>query len=127
MIKITVPQIACGITWTSAEVHSGDRRQHLHKSAVYSGAIAGRGPRYCPSIEDKVKRFADRDKHQIFLEPEGLPGAEAGELDLSERHFHLAARGRAGSLHPQDPRALRMSRSGASATPSNTTMSIRAN
>ena len=76
--RITVPQIACGITWTSAEVHAviGD---NLHKSAVYSGTIAGRGPRYCPSIEDKVKRFADRDKHQVFLEPEGLPGSEYGD------------------------------------------------
>lgn len=69
--RITTPQIACGITWTSSEVHKviGD---NITKSAVYSGAIAGRGPRYCPSIEDKVKRFADRDRHQIFLEPEGL-------------------------------------------------------
>ncbi|MEP7210557.1 MAG: tRNA uridine-5-carboxymethylaminomethyl(34) synthesis enzyme MnmG [Alphaproteobacteria bacterium] len=69
--RITTPQIACGITWTSAEVHKviGD---NIHRSAVYSGAIAGRGPRYCPSIEDKVKRFADKDRHQIFLEPEGL-------------------------------------------------------
>jgi tRNA uridine 5-carboxymethylaminomethyl modification enzyme len=69
--RITTPQIACGITWTSAEVHKviGD---NIHRSAVYSGAIAGRGPRYCPSIEDKVRRFADKDRHQIFLEPEGL-------------------------------------------------------
>ncbi len=76
--RITVPQIACGITWTSAEVHAVIG-ENLHKSAVYSGAIAGRGPRYCPSIEDKVKRFADRDKHQIFLEPEGLPESEYGD------------------------------------------------
>ena len=76
--RITVAQIACGITWTSSEVHKiiGD---NIAKSAMYSGAIAGRGPRYCPSIEDKVKRFADRDRHQIFLEPEGLPDSEDGD------------------------------------------------
>jgi len=69
--EIRVPQIACGITWTTPETHAiiGD---NIGQSAVYSGAIAGRGPRYCPSIEDKVDRFADRDRHQIFLEPEGL-------------------------------------------------------
>ena len=69
--RITVPQITCAITRTTEETHriiSGN----LEHSAVYSGAIAGRGPRYCPSIEDKVVRFADRTSHQVFLEPEGL-------------------------------------------------------
>ncbi len=69
--KITTPQIACGITWTTPEAHAVIA-DNIGLSAVYSGAIAGRGPRYCPSIEDKVSRFADRDRHQIFLEPEGL-------------------------------------------------------
>lgn len=69
--RITTPQIACGITWTTPEAHAVIA-QNLNQSAVYSGAISGRGPRYCPSIEDKVSRFADRDRHQIFLEPEGL-------------------------------------------------------
>ena len=69
--KITTPQIACGITWTNAATHRiiADR---LEESAVYGGRIDGRGPRYCPSIEDKVVRFADKTSHQIFLEPEGL-------------------------------------------------------
>ncbi len=69
--EIAVPQIQCGITWTNAETHRiiADR---LTESAVYGGRATGRGPRYCPSIEDKVVRFADKTSHQIFLEPEGL-------------------------------------------------------
>ncbi|MBL8531607.1 MAG: tRNA uridine-5-carboxymethylaminomethyl(34) synthesis enzyme MnmG [Hyphomonadaceae bacterium] len=69
--KITNPQVACGVTYTNAETHR-IIEQSLSKSAVYSGAISGRGPRYCPSIEDKVVRFAEKTAHQIFLEPEGL-------------------------------------------------------
>lgn len=68
---IRVPQITCHITRTTPEGHA-IVRANAHRTAVYSGAISGRGPRYCPSIEDKVIRFADRDSHQIFLEPEGL-------------------------------------------------------
>ncbi|MCA1940923.1 MAG: tRNA uridine-5-carboxymethylaminomethyl(34) synthesis enzyme MnmG [Caenispirillum bisanense] len=67
---ITQPQVACGITWTSPEVHA-IIRGNLHRAPMYSGQIQSIGPRYCPSIEDKVVRFADRDRHQIFLEPEG--------------------------------------------------------
>jgi len=69
--RITNRQIACGITTTTAETHR-IIAESLALSAVYSGAIAGRGPRYCPSIEDKVVRFADKQGHQVFLEPEGL-------------------------------------------------------
>ncbi len=69
--KITVPQVACGITYTNVETHRVIA-ENINSSAVYSGAISGRGPRYCPSIEDKVQRFADRGRHQVFLEPEGL-------------------------------------------------------
>jgi tRNA uridine 5-carboxymethylaminomethyl modification enzyme len=69
--KITTPQIECGITRTTPKVHDLIRG-NLHRSAMYSGDIQGTGPRYCPSIEDKVVRFGDRDGHQIFLEPEGL-------------------------------------------------------
>ncbi len=68
---IEVPQISCGITETSADAHA-IIRDNLHRSAVYGGAIAGKGPRYCPSIEDKIVRFAAKESHQIFLEPEGL-------------------------------------------------------
>lgn len=68
---ITTPQVACHITRTTAATHQVIRA-NLHRSAMYSGRIASRGPRYCPSIEDKIVRFADRESHQIFLEPEGL-------------------------------------------------------
>lgn len=68
---ITVPQISCAVTRTTEATHQ-IIADNLGQSAVYSGAIAGRGPRYCPSIEDKVVRFADRSQHQVFLEPEGL-------------------------------------------------------
>ncbi|HEY1781258.1 MAG TPA: tRNA uridine-5-carboxymethylaminomethyl(34) synthesis enzyme MnmG [Roseiarcus sp.] len=68
---LTAPQLPCHITRTTAETHRIIQADS-HRSAVYSGAISGRGPRYCPSIEDKVIRFADRDSHQIFLEPEGV-------------------------------------------------------
>jgi tRNA uridine 5-carboxymethylaminomethyl modification enzyme len=69
--EITVPQIKCGITRTTEETHR-IIRDNIHLSAMYSGEISGVGPRYCPSIEDKIVRFGDRDGHQIFLEPEGL-------------------------------------------------------
>ena len=69
--KITTPQIGCGVTYTNAETHR-IIAERLNESAVYGGRINGRGPRYCPSIEDKVVRFADKTAHQIFLEPEGL-------------------------------------------------------
>lgn len=68
---ITTPQIACGITWTGARAHE-IIRANIHRSPMYSGQIESVGPRYCPSIEDKITRFADKAQHQIFLEPEGL-------------------------------------------------------
>ena len=69
--KITTPQIACGITRTTLSTHQ-IIRANLHRAPMYTGQIASTGPRYCPSIEDKVSRFADKESHQIFLEPEGL-------------------------------------------------------
>ncbi|GGF06533.1 tRNA uridine-5-carboxymethylaminomethyl(34) synthesis enzyme MnmG [Stappia taiwanensis] len=68
---IETPQISCHITRTTAKTHE-IIRDNLQRSAMYSGGITGQGPRYCPSIEDKVVRFGERDGHQIFLEPEGL-------------------------------------------------------
>lgn len=68
--RITQDQLECHITYTNEAVHDLIR-QNLHRSPMYSGQIQSRGPRYCPSIEDKVVRFADKDRHQIFLEPEG--------------------------------------------------------
>lgn len=68
---ISTPQVACHVTSTTTATHE-IIRANLHRAPMYSGAIASVGPRYCPSIEDKVVRFGQRDRHQIFLEPEGL-------------------------------------------------------
>ena len=68
--SVTQPQLNCHITYTNPSVHA-IIRDNLHRAPMYSGQIQGTGPRYCPSIEDKVVRFADREQHQIFLEPEG--------------------------------------------------------
>ena len=92
--EITVPQVDCGVTFTTEATHA-IIRDNLHKSAVYSGAIDGVGPRYCPSIEDKVVRFADKPRHQIFLEPEGLddhtvyPNGISTSLPRSVQHAML--------------------------------------
>jgi tRNA uridine 5-carboxymethylaminomethyl modification enzyme len=69
--SVAVPQLSCAIARTNGRTHD-IIRDAFDRSPLFAGAIEGRGPRYCPSIEDKVKRFADRDSHQIFLEPEGL-------------------------------------------------------
>lgn len=69
--KIHVKQIACGMTYTTPATHE-IIKANIHRAPMYSGQIQSRGPRYCPSIEDKVVRFADKERHQIFLEPEGL-------------------------------------------------------
>lgn len=73
--KPRLPQVSCWITYTSQETKK-IVQDNFHRSPMYSGAIKGIGVRYCPSIEDKIKRFADKERHQIFLEPEGLDTAE---------------------------------------------------
>jgi tRNA uridine 5-carboxymethylaminomethyl modification enzyme len=73
--RIEQPQVPCHVTWTTEETHRLIR-ENLDRSPMYGGAIQGTGPRYCPSIEDKVVRFADKPRHQIFLEPEGLQTRE---------------------------------------------------
>ena len=73
--KITNPQLPCYITYTNAATHEAIR-SGLDRSPLYSGRIQGIGPRYCPSIEDKVVRFAEKERHQVFLEPEGLETTE---------------------------------------------------
>ncbi len=88
-------QIACGVTATTPATHALIQA-NLHRSAVYGGQIAGRGPRYCPSIEDKVVRFPDRERHHIFLEPEGLdddtvyPNGISTSLDVDVQRAMLA-------------------------------------
>src|SRR5712672_2686990 len=72
--RISNPQLQCGITRTTPTTHQ-IIRDNVHRSPMYSGQIDSRGPRYCPSIEDKIVRFGERDGHQIFLEPEGLDDA----------------------------------------------------
>ena len=93
-------QISCGVTETNPRTHA-IIRANLGRSAMYGGRIEGVGPRYCPSIEDKVVRFADKESHQIFLEPEGLDDDDR----LSQRDFDVAAAGGAGGLCPVHPRA----------------------
>jgi len=73
--KIENPQLPCYITYTNRETHRMIR-ENLQRSAMYSGKITGIGPRYCPSIEDKIVKFADKERHQVFLEPEGLETTE---------------------------------------------------
>lgn len=93
--KVTAPQVSCAITYTNPQTHEIIAK-NIGKSAMYSGRIEGVGPRYCPSIEDKIVRFAERSAHQIFLEPEGLDSdlvypngiSTSLPLDVQEEYVH---------------------------------------
>lgn len=98
------PALPCYITWTNENTHQ-IIRQNIHRSPLYGGKIVGKGPRYCPSIEDKVVRFPDRDRHQIFVEPEGV-GTEEMYLNgisssLPEDVQHAFIHSIAGLEHAQ--------------------------
>lgn len=85
-------QRPCYLTYTNEKTHE-IIRANLHRAPLYAGMIKGIGPRYCPSIEDKVVRFADKDRHQLFLEPEG---ADTNEVYVQGMSTSLPARSAAG-------------------------------
>jgi tRNA uridine 5-carboxymethylaminomethyl modification enzyme len=93
--SVSLPQVACHIGYTNAEVHDILRR-NLHRSALYGGRIQGIGPRYCPSIEDKVVKFADKERHQVFLEPEGL---DTNEVYLNGMSSSMPVEVQAAMVH----------------------------
>ena len=87
--KLHNKQIKCGMTYTNDAVHK-IISENISKSAMYSGNIKGVGPRYCPAIEDKIVKFKDKEKHQIFLEPEGLKeilSIQMAYQPLSQKRF----------------------------------------
>ncbi len=81
-VESPLPKIPCHITWTTSAAHDAIRG-NLHRAPLFSGQIRGRGPRYCPSIEDKIVRFAHHDRHQVFVEPEGLDSPEVYPAGLA--------------------------------------------
>jgi len=89
------PQVACHVVYTTDRVHALVR-SHIHESPLYNGQISGIGPRYCPSLEDKVMRFPQRERHQIFLEPEGV---EADEIYVNGYSMSLPAQAQAAIVH----------------------------
>ena len=94
--SLPLPQLRCAIARTNAATHE-IIESNFDRSPLFAGAIEGRGPRYCPSIEDKVRRFAERDSHQIFLEPEGVDTSSY----LSERHLDFPPRGGSAGFRAQ--------------------------